>query len=131
MKTIHLKCGHDIRVKEWPSRAAMKKLREHNEKYHPKLLKKSTCKGLKTKKKRGLIKDIKTPYCNPAKIKTASKAKWYVGISINKSSKNRQTFVFNDKWYPNKKKYGNLFSRIVGPFSLRAEAEKFAKGFLK
>ncbi len=55
MKTIHLKCGHKISVKTWPSKAGLAKVRHHYKKFHPARMKKMTKKSLATKRKRGLI----------------------------------------------------------------------------
>ena len=61
MKTIHLKCGHKIQVKTWPSRAGLAKVRHHYKVKHPARMKKMTKKSLVTKRKGGLIKNR----CNP------------------------------------------------------------------
>ncbi len=61
MKKIHLKCGHDIQVRSWPSSAGMAKMRHHYKKFHPARMKKITKKSLETKRKKGLIKNR----CNP------------------------------------------------------------------
>jgi len=58
MKTIHLKCGHTIKVKEWPSQAGLAKVRAHYKKYHPEIMKEITAKSLKTKLSEGIIKHI-------------------------------------------------------------------------
>ena len=55
MKTIHLKCGHKIQVKTWPSRVGLAKVRHHYKKFHPARMKKMTKKSLATKRKKGLI----------------------------------------------------------------------------
>ncbi len=57
MKTIHLKCGHKISVKTWPSRTGLAKVRHHYKKFHPARMKKMTKKSLATKKKNGFIKN--------------------------------------------------------------------------
>jgi len=49
MKTIHLKCGHKLTVRTWPSRAGMAKVRSHYKKFHPTRMKKMTRKSLATK----------------------------------------------------------------------------------
>ena len=49
MRTIHLKCGHNIKVKTWPSSAGMAKVRHHYKKFHPARMKKMTKKSLATK----------------------------------------------------------------------------------
>ncbi len=61
MKTIHLKCGHNITVREWPSKIGLAKVRHHYKKFHPTRMKKITKKSLATKRQRGLIKNR----CNP------------------------------------------------------------------
>ena len=66
MKTIHLKCGHRILVKTWPSKLGLAKVRHHYKKFHPTRMRKMTRKSLATKRKRGLIKNR----CNPTKRKT-------------------------------------------------------------
>jgi len=60
MKTINLKCGHKIKVAEWPSQEGLKKVREHYKKHHPKMMKAITKKALKTKLSKGIIKHIKS-----------------------------------------------------------------------
>ncbi len=55
MKTIHLKCGHNIKVSVWPSQAGMKKVRHHYRVHHPSMMKKMTRKSISTKRKIGLI----------------------------------------------------------------------------
>ncbi len=55
MKTIHLKCGHNITVREWPSKTGLAKVRHHYKKFHPMRMKKMTRKSLATKRRRGLI----------------------------------------------------------------------------
>lgn len=64
MKVIHLKCGHKIKVKTWPSRAGMAKMRRHYKKFHPTKMKAMTKKSLATKRKRGLIGNR----CNPKRM---------------------------------------------------------------
>ncbi len=58
MKTIHLSCGHSVRVKTWPSSAGMAKVRKHYKKYHPAKMRAMTRKSLRTKRKRGLINPV-------------------------------------------------------------------------
>jgi len=57
-KTIHLKCGHKIKVRTWPSSAGLAKVRHHYKKFHPAMMKKMTKKSLATKRKRGLINPV-------------------------------------------------------------------------
>ena len=61
MKMIHLSCGHKIKVRTWPSKAGLAKVRHHYKKFHPTRMRKMTKKLLATKRKRGLI--------NPKKYK--------------------------------------------------------------
>lgn len=65
MKTIHLKCGHNIQVRGWPSKAGLAKVRHHYKKYHPTRMKKIIRKSLVTKRKRGLIKNR----CKPNSVR--------------------------------------------------------------
>lgn len=55
MKTIHLKCGHNLSVKTWPSKSGLAKVRHHYKKFHPERMRKMTKKSLATKKRKGLI----------------------------------------------------------------------------
>ncbi len=61
MKTIHLKCGHNITVREWPSKTGLAKVRHHYKKFHPMRMKKMTKKSVATKRRRGLINIPPTP----------------------------------------------------------------------
>ncbi len=60
MKTIHLKCGHKISVRTWPSKVGLAKVRHHYKKFHPARMKKMTKESLATKRKKGLIKKYGT-----------------------------------------------------------------------
>jgi len=55
MKIIHLKCGHKLSVKTWPSRIGLAKVRHHYKKFHPTRMKKMTKKSLATKRRKGII----------------------------------------------------------------------------
>jgi len=57
-KTIHLTCGHNIKVRTWPSKLGLAKVRHHYKKFHPTRMKKMIRKSLATKKKRGLINSL-------------------------------------------------------------------------
>ena len=133
MKTIHLKCGHRIQVKTWPSKAGLAKVRHHYKKFHPGRMRKMTKKSLATKRKkkiyayereRGrfpirskkeLSRFLRGNRCNP-------RLKWYAGYPHN-IGEGVKLFSLSKK--PTKKSHGNKFRRIVGPFKNHDTALKY------
>jgi len=65
-KVVHCSiCGYAVKGYDFYER--MSKLRRHRKEAHPKAHKGSVKKGLRTKRKRGIIHDPHYPYCDPEK----------------------------------------------------------------
>jgi len=135
MRTIHLKCGHNIKVKTWPSSAGMAKVRHHYKKFHPARMKKMTKKSLATKAaikwRKSLPKGFKMRKSTFDKIVrdvmatkrkrglVNPKIKWYIGYS--KTIKHPTIFASTMKGIDKKR-----FFKIVGPFNSAVEARNTA-----
>jgi len=131
MKVIHLKCGHKLSVKTWPSKLGLAKVRHHYKKFHPGRMKKMTKKSLATKKRKGLIyydrekgrqkvssrKEFRKLFKNPI-------LKWYVGS--NKYS--RKGEIFQTIYKPIASTHGHLYLYVTGPFKSIEEAQKYKRG---
>lgn len=92
MKTIHLKCGHDIRVREWPSVAGLAKVRRHYAEFHPHKMKAITQKALRTKRKKGLIA------ANPRSSVPADAVEIYDDILAIEATKGKKSLWPNEEF---------------------------------